>query len=157
MSLSHRLHQARLASDVAATPLRTLVLGAVLCLLASGCSTQIRFNPKATPATPPLSIETSDGVIDVRMEAPNPGWTISAEGATRSGNGPRVLVTITRPDPGLLYPQVIASKSVRTDQPPIPGSRVWARVLDHDQRPPAHHVAYAPTELVIPDELDPAP
>ncbi|MFG0306977.1 MAG: hypothetical protein ACF8Q5_12275 [Phycisphaerales bacterium JB040] len=119
--------------------------------LLPGCSSRISFNPGATPDTPPLAIETADGVIDVTLQAPNPGWTISAEGSKRSADGPRVLVTVTRPDPGLLYPQVIAEKTVRTNQPPTPGSRVWARVLDHDQRPPAHHVPYAPTDLLVTD------
>jgi|GEM_PF-3573183 len=152
MSQTDRTHPARRANHGATTPFRFLLLGAMACLLAGGCSSQIRFNPNASPETPALSIDTSDGVIDVRMEAPHPGWTIASEGSKRSGDGPRVLVTITRPDPGLLYPQVIATKSVRTNQAPVPGSRVWVRLLDHDQRPPAHHVAYAPTDLVIPDE-----
>ena len=131
-------------------------LVASLALLAAGCSSQVRFSPRATADTPPMSLDTSEDVIDVTMEAPNPGWTIAADGSRKSEDGPRVLVTITRPDPGLLYPQVIASKTVRTSQPPEPGTRVWARVLDHDQRLPAHHVPYAPTSLVVPDpDTDP--
>lgn len=131
-SIRHRI--APIAA-IACTLLPTLLIGCVSAVPAPSAS-------DAPFQGPPVSL-TTDGVHHLAVvEAPSPGWSVSL---TRELPGPghrAAYITIKKPFPGVIYPQVIVTQRVSTrinlDQP----VRVYARVLEHDAKP-SSKAAYA--------------
>lgn len=120
----------------------------VVCTALSGCfGTPAVYEPNRTAQTPPMRLQTSGEVIEVTLEAPNPGWKLEYDTTKASKEGPRLLFTVRRPDPGMIFPARVVEKTVRTDQPKEPGSRVWVRVRDHGEK----GGRYSPTELIEPE------
>jgi len=124
------------------------------CLSVGGCfGTPSVYAPNRVVQTPPLRWDGAGGVVEVTMEAPNPGWRLEYDTVKASRNGPRLLFTVYRPDPGMIFPQQVVDKTVRTDQPTTPGTRVWVRALEHGEK----GGRYSPTDLVVVTSPGPSP
>lgn len=139
-----------------AASLRRLGRGVLVlaCLSVAGCfGTPALYAPDREVRTPPMRWDGTDGVVEVTMQAPNPGWRLEYDTVKASREGPRLLFTVRRPDPGMIFPQQVVDKAVRTDQPTTPGTRVWVRVLDHG----AERGRYSPTDLAVPATDAPEP
>ena len=120
----------------------TLVL-ATFCLLLTGC-----FGGSSVISTdqytgPPLHLETLEARHLIIFQAPSPGWAVTIDRTERRLDTTRVFLTLRRPDPGMLYAQVIVDQRVLT---PVPISReltLYARTIDfgkHETEPPYHLV-----------------
>ncbi|MFT5422934.1 MAG: hypothetical protein ACI89L_000703 [Phycisphaerales bacterium] len=109
------------------------------------------YAPNRVVQTPPLSLDGASGVIEITMQAPNPGWRLEFDTTKASRDGPRLLFTVRRPDPGMIFVQQVVDKAVRTDQPPTPGTRVWVRALDHGEK----GGRYSPTDVAVPEPAEP--
>jgi hypothetical protein len=79
---------------------------------------------------PPIRIESSGDVHIIIMQAPNPGWSFSLQGEEQIPEGKRIFVTITKPDPTMLYPQMIVEKQLRTLVSTEVNLEIHARLLD---------------------------
>lgn len=124
----------------------------LMCTALPGCfGTPKVYEPNRTVQTPPMRLQGSGELIEVTLEAPNPGWKLEYNTTKASKDGPRLLFTVRRPDPGMIYPARVVDKTVRTDQPREPGSRVWVRVRDHGEK----GGRYSPTDLVVPEPSAP--
>lgn len=122
------------------------------CVSVAGCfGTPNLYAPNRTVQAPPLRWDGQGGVVEVTMRAPNPGWRLEYDTVKASRDGPRLLFTVYRPDPGMIFPQQVVDKAVRTDQPPTPGTRVWVRALEHG----GEGGRYSPTDLVVPTAPEP--
>lgn len=92
---------------------------------------------------PPIMLDDSESVHILVMRAPNPGWSIRVDRDERIRDGERVYVTIRRPDPTMLYPQVIVDKNLRTRVRTESPIEIHARVLAFDE---SFSGGYAPLE-----------
>lgn len=118
----------------------------ILCTL-SGCMKHFK-DPEIAHRldnAPPIRVDDSESVHILVMRAPNPGWSFKVDRDERTSDGERVYVTIRRPDPSMLYPQVIVEKNLRTrvrTQTPI---EIHARLLAFDE---SFSGGYAPIRSV---------
>lgn len=114
--------------------------------------------PKAPPASAPVEIvlpgegEVYNGppvdmvpqIVDVggvphndvvvTVQAPNPGWSISADQGERLGGVLRIFVTLTPPPEGVMLTQVITPMSATFREPyqPISNLEVYVKVAGKD-------------------------
>jgi len=128
------------------------------CVSVPGCfGTPNIYAPGRVVSTPTMTWGAVDGVVEITLRAPNPGWRLEYDTVKASRDGPRLLFTVRRPEPGMIFPTRVVDKAVRTDQPTTPGTRVWVRVLDHGER----GGRYSPTDLVpgagSPETVEPEP
>lgn len=80
---------------------------------------------------PPVRIESVGRHHVVVVESPTPGWEVTL---TRVLPGPghrAAYVTLRRPFPGVIYPQVIVTQRLSTGVPVKEPVRVFARIIDH--------------------------
>lgn len=91
-------------------------VGVLMLCTMGGCMKQLKGPDmgERMKNAPPIRIDDSEEVHLLVMQAPNPGWSYWIDRDERTRNGKRVFVTIRRPDPTMLYPQVIVEKNLRT-------------------------------------------
>ncbi|HYE63447.1 MAG TPA: hypothetical protein VD997_15755 [Phycisphaerales bacterium] len=78
---------------------------------------------------PPLAIDTSGSEHMVVIQAPTPGWVATLDRVAEQHRHQGVYLTLRRPDPSFVYPQVIVEQRVATTVPTQTPVRVYARVL----------------------------
>lgn len=125
---------------------------AALLLVASvqiiGCgSTQGPPAPSdAAFVGPPISIEPSNGVHVVVVQAPSAGWTIERDAALEQQKRWDVYITLRQPDPRFMYTQQVVTLRATADVRQAEGVRVLARVVpfaDTSNESPHHPAASA--------------
>lgn len=101
-----------------------------------GCSSA----PPAFEATsephdaPPLRLDASEGDTLLVMQAPTPGWQITLEGVREALGRQDVFVTIRRPSPLFMYPQMVVDQRLGTSVPPGKKLAAFVRVLPFDAK-----------------------
>lgn len=119
----------------AAAPILPILLAAGL----GACNTP----PGSRPFHPAISDQAYNGpAITIAsntgprhliiLTAPSPGWTFTFDQLGPPGD--QVYITIRRPDPRLLYPQVIVEQKMDSTVPIANPTQVYARVLDFDEK-----------------------
>jgi hypothetical protein len=114
-----------------------LLAAGALCACASHSS-----SPTGGSGRPAVSDRAYDGpaiAIDsmtgprhlIVVTAPSPGWTVIFDQVSDAGD--RVYITIRRPDPALLYPQVIVQQKLDSTSPIARPAEVYARVLGFNE------------------------
>lgn len=104
-----------------------------MCLI--GCAL-----PKPPPETAPGGFAGAAATFSVRMgkhavvfECPTPGWVAAFDQFRDAPEGwTHAFITLRRPSPVFVYPQVVTHQEVLLDVPTSRSVRVFARVLDHD-------------------------
>jgi hypothetical protein len=85
-------------------------------------------------AGPPLALDTSQAEYTVVVQAPSPGWQVSLDRVAEQYRHHAVFVSLRRPNPGYLYPQVIVDQRIATNVATTGPVKVYARTLDPDTR-----------------------
>lgn len=103
----------------------------------------------ALPATssdpyvgPPLALDSSGPEHMVVIQAPTPGWVATLDRVAEQHRHQAVFITVRRPNPAFLYPQVIVEQRVATTIPTTGPVRVYARVLAAEKKDSS--AAYTP-------------
>lgn len=115
-------------------PARLLVLVLAACaavLFAGGCSHAEIVEEGSVP-TPPIWLEDAGDRHLLVMRAPHPGWGLEFDRAQRTAGPTRLLITVRRPDPALLFPQQVVDKRVTTTVRTEEAAEIFGRVLDHN-------------------------
>lgn len=81
---------------------------------------------------PGLTLDSQKPEYDVVVQAPTPGWVISLDRVAEQYRHHAVFISLRRPNPGFLYPQVIVEQRVATTVPSTTPIKVYARTLDPD-------------------------
>ncbi len=126
----------------------TLVL-ATLCLLLTGCFGGSSVISADQYTGPPLHLETLEARHLIVFQAPSPGWAATIDRTERRLDNTRVFLTLRRPDPGMLYAQVIVDQRILTPVPASRELRLYARTVDfaiRDEQPPYHLVPMSTIE-----------
>jgi hypothetical protein len=79
---------------------------------------------------PSLSVDSSGDRHVVVAQAPSPGWDASIDHRRRAVDETRVFVTLRRPNPAAVYPQVIVEQRLKTGVRTSEPIGVYARELD---------------------------
>lgn len=107
---------------------------AVLCVMLAGCASENEIRPGVHFRGPSMAIDSDGDHHIVVLTAPSPGYSFEFDRSDAADGPTRLLVTIRRPDPGSLRPQVLVQQRVLTDVRSGLAVEVFARMLDHDQR-----------------------
>lgn len=99
-----------------------------------GCSGSATIATDRPHDAPPITLETFETRHLVLVEAPTPGWQATITRTHRGLDIDDVFITLRRPDPGVLYPQVIVQQQLLTNVLTTRPVRVYARVLDFSQK-----------------------
>lgn len=83
---------------------------------------------------PPIRLGEIDDRHLLIMQAPNPGWSFTIDKDEVSRHGRRVFITIRRPDPAYMYPQMIVEKQLLSDAPSSAELTIMARLLDANEK-----------------------
>jgi hypothetical protein len=83
---------------------------------------------------PPMALDTSAAQHMVVLQAPTPGWVATLDRVAEQYRHQAVFVTLRRPNPGFLYPQVIVEQRVATTVPSASPVKVYARVLAPEKK-----------------------
>jgi hypothetical protein len=115
-------------------PARPAAALAAILLVQIGCQSRPSL-PDTTSDPyrgPGLTLDTSKPEYDIVVQAPTPGWVISLDRVAEQYRHHAVFVSLRRPNPGFLYPQVIVEQRVATTVPTSRTIKVYARILDPD-------------------------
>jgi hypothetical protein len=116
--------------------LSAVVFIAALLLALIGCQSRPSL-PETTSDPyrgPTLTLDASKPEYDVVVQAPTPGWVVSLDRVAEQYRHHAVFISLRRPNPGFLYPQVVVEQRVATTVPTTGAIRVYARILDPDDR-----------------------
>lgn len=83
---------------------------------------------------PPLSIDQSGRAAVVFMEAPTPAWGLTLDRTSQARDHWQAFVTVRRPNPAYMYAQVIVRQNLLTTVESRQPLRVYARVLEFDDK-----------------------
>ncbi|MBK7404140.1 MAG: hypothetical protein IPJ41_05785 [Phycisphaerales bacterium] len=86
---------------------------------------------------PPVSLDSSGPEHTVVLQAPDPGWWIQLDGVEASPGLKRIYVTIRRPKPGRMYPQVITELRLGSTVPSREPAELLVRVAEPDGSTPS--------------------
>jgi len=117
-------------------------LAAALLLIVGCAGTEVRSRPFEGPQITLDEVRERHVVV---VQTPSPGWDVDFDRSRRRLGGHDAFITLRRPDPRFLQPQVIVEKRVLTDVPAGEDIRVLAREVDHDARDPGKSYAPVPT------------
>jgi len=116
----------------------------ILCLSLAACwGGGSAISPNAY-AGPRMQIRPLEGRHLLVVDAPNPGWLVTVDRTERRLDDTQIFVSLRRPDPGMVYAQVMVEQKVLTTVPETRDIVVYARTLDFgrkNQNPPYHRVA----------------
>jgi hypothetical protein len=124
---------------------------ATLCLLLTGCFGGNSVISPEQYTGPSLRLETLEARHLIVFRAPSPGWTATIDRTERRLDFTRVFLTLRRPDPGMLYAQIMVDQRVLTPVPASRDIRLYARTVDfaeRDKKPPYHLVSQSTIEPV---------
>jgi hypothetical protein len=79
---------------------------------------------------PQTQLVQRDGVHALRVECPSPGWKVKLDEVRRAWDRSDAYMTIERPSPLFVYPQVVTIQEVLTGVPERSSVRVLGRVVD---------------------------
>jgi len=83
---------------------------------------------------PPVRLDALNAHHMLVMQAPHSGWAFAIEKDERIPDGKRLFITVRRPNPTFLYPQMIVEKNLLTDIPIETTIELYARILDYDEK-----------------------
>jgi len=83
---------------------------------------------------PGMALDSSAAEYAVVVQAPTPGWVVGLDRVAEQYRHHAVFITLRRPNPGYLYPQVIVEQRIATTVPTTGAVKVYARILDPDTR-----------------------
>ncbi len=121
----------------------TLIALAAGASFLSGCGTSQRSglaDPTALTLTG-IRLDSSGDSHIIVFTAPSGGWSLSADGMAGSLGKAGVNVTLRRPNPAFLHPQMLTEHRIATEIDSSTRLSVWARILEHDE--PAGHGGYS--------------
>lgn len=127
-----RMTRTRRALMVGMTGAMVLGTGGCLSRWIGGGDPQIAET--GTFLGPAIDLTATDEFHVVSMRAPNPGWEIEFDRAQKTPGPTRLLMTVRRPDPTLIFPQRVVDKTMATTVPASELAEVFARVVDHGAR-----------------------
>ncbi|GJM19873.1 MAG: hypothetical protein DHS20C14_20860 [Phycisphaeraceae bacterium] len=112
---------------------------AVAGLLAvGGCSLfgsgRAEVLPSQSFRGPPMGLASTNKVHVVTMKAPHPGWRLEFDRAEEAAGPTRLLMSVRRPDPTLVYTRQIVDMSAATTVDADEPAEVYARIIEHDAR-----------------------
>ena len=81
-----------------------------------------------------MALDASGPQHVVVIEAPTPGWVATLDRVAEQFRHNAVFLTLRRPNPGFLYPQVIVEQRVATTAPSGAPVKVYARVLAPEKK-----------------------
>jgi len=121
-------------------PYLPALLAAAAVMLSACASSNSGGSGHPRPATsdqayagPSVAIDSATGPHHlIVLTAPSPGWVFSFD-QVGPGSGD-AFVTIRRPNPALLYPQVIVEQKMDSTVDSSQPLRVYARVLDFEEK-----------------------
>lgn len=116
--------------------LNRLVLSLALSLAlvsTGGCSSGRSIATDRAFDGPPITVRPLDEHQLLVVEAPTPGWTMRIDHIQRKLDHADVFVTMQRPDPGVLYAQVIVEQQLLTNVTLSRPVNVYARTLAFGQ------------------------
>lgn len=124
---------------LSAAQLRRFVPGGAACVLAGalaacGSSAEVLEPSPGAFAGPPLRAEILAGEHVVVATLPTPGYEFTLDGTREAFQSEDVFVTLRRPNPAVLYPQVLVDLRLSTGVPRRRSVRVYARQLDYTAR-----------------------
>ena len=112
---------------------------AAVVLAAPGCSSGLQVS-EAAYRGPAVGVDSTGEYHEIVAVLPSPGWRLTLDGKRATPDAVRMLVTLRRPNPAAVYPQVQVEQRVltpiRTEEP----VRVYARRIpfaggDEDDAP----------------------
>jgi len=83
-------------------------------------------------AGPPVTVQSVVGAHVVTVQSPTPGWNVMMDRVVEAHGRREVFVSLRRPNPGLVYAQVVVEQNLATFVPDSEAVRVFARLLPHD-------------------------
>lgn len=109
-------------------------LALILCIGLTACAA-----PKPPPnviagtfANPAVSLDSTAKRHQVLIETPSPGWVPSMDQSRADFRTTSVYLSLRKPNPAYLYPQVISTQRVATGVPADHAISVYVRTLDFD-------------------------
>lgn len=115
----------------------------ILCLTLAGCWGGGSAISASAYAGPRMQVRPLEGRHMLVVDAPNPGWLVTIDKTERRLDDTRVFVSLRRPDPGMVYAQVMVEQKVLTTVPETRDIVVFARTLEFGrkgQNPPYRRV-----------------
>jgi hypothetical protein len=103
-------------------------------ILEIGCASHPPL-PDVTPgpyAGPPLGLDASGDDYVIVVRPPTPGWVITLDREAEQYRHQAIFVTLRRPNPAFLYPQLQVEQRIATPLPPTVAVKIYARVLPFD-------------------------
>lgn len=104
------------------------------CVFLIGCwSTRGLPEPSQEPFSgPPLTIDSSGPEHVLVAHLPNPGFRFTLDATRERFNRRDVFVTLRRPNPTVLYPQIVVDQRLSTTVKPETPITVYARLVEFD-------------------------
>lgn len=107
---------------------------------------------------PQLSLRSFNDKHAAVMTAPSKGWRVQLDRTLPTIDGEDIYLTITRPDPQFVYPQVIVEQQVLTDLDATIPARIAARVKGvRDDSEPDYSIAVDQLAESAATQRSPAP
>lgn len=129
MPMMHRPHTA--PRRALRPPLATALAAALATLTGCGGRVTTSTEPFQGPA---MRMTEVGGLKVVEVQSPSPGWRVAFNRSRPALNTREVMVTLHRPDPQFVYPQVIVDQNIVTDVPAGTPTTLFARILPHNDR-----------------------
>ena len=112
-------------------------LALILCIGLTGCAAP-KPPPNIVPgqfASPAVSLDSTGKRHQVLIEAPSPGWVPSLDQSRADFRTMNVYVSLRKPNPAYMYPQVMTTLRVATDVPKDRAITVYMRTLEFNAAP----------------------
>jgi len=90
-----------------------LLLSGLFALVLSGCGNGLKVGQGAYRG-PSLGVDSSGEWHEVVATPPTPGWDLTLDGKRETADATQVFVTLRRPNPAAVYPQVVVEQRVLT-------------------------------------------
>lgn len=117
------------------TRLMPLLALAASCLLLTACGTDLPLTTRDRAYNgPDLTIDSSGSTHAVVIQAPTPGYTVSLDAVRDRLGGREALISIRRPDPRFVVPQMIVTQRIGTNVVSATPLDVFVRQLPFDSR-----------------------
>lgn len=108
------------------------------------CGSDLPITTRSTPYTgPAATIDSAGRTHAIVIQAPTPGHMVSLDTTQDRLGGREALVTIRRPDPRYLVPQMIVEQRIGTDVPSSTPLDLFIRMIPHDSRENIEYVYVA--------------
>lgn len=116
---------------------RTLIalIAAAACL--GGCSSSQRTGPSPTvpahSASTGIALDSTGEHHVITFTAPSGGWSFSADRAEEVQGLSNVYVTMRKPNPRFIYPQMLIEHRISTQTASSEPVAIFTRTLEHDE------------------------